>query len=213
MNVSPRCNDMNLRHIKTVSLVSPDNVVYEFIGTIRDISHELVYTHGVKSEEYAYHGIQRVLSKKAMHFIGWRLLENMGYDWTAPVKRNYMHKFWDVKLVAPDGTVYGPIENLERFCREHGVTRSSDLISVINGNTKYNNGWFLEGSKPPVKNSRTYDVIIADGSGIQYGPIQNLTEFARIHSVSASALRQFIVGTRPKYKNWEIIKPLENNDE
>lgn len=213
ININPRCEDINRRHIICINLVSPDNINYSFTGTMRDISRQMYSKFNFKSENYVYQGINRLLNGKSKHFIGWRLTDNEEFDWTAPIKRNYNTKQWDVKLVSPNGEVFGPICNLEQFCREHDIKYSSDLINLINGKTRYINGWYIEGNLPVTKNSRVYDVIIEDGDGIQYGPITNLTEFSRKHSVSQSALRQFIVGNRAKYKNWKIIKPLENNDE
>lgn len=213
INKSIQCRDMNLRHIRTVTLISPNGISYNFCGTIKDIAKKLHDEHGFNKEEYVYHGLCRLLSEKVKHFRGWRLVKNASFDWSIPIKRKLRSKIWNVRLVSPDGVVYGPIDNLEQFCREHGVKRSSDLLNVINGHTRYNNGWHLEGTSTVAKNSRTYDVVIEDGAGNRYGPINNLTDFARSHSVSQSALRQFIVGNRTKYKNWKIIKPLENKDE
>lgn len=213
INRSPRCEDMNIRHIISINLVSPDNINYTFKGTMRDISREMCSKFNFKSENYVYHGLNRLINKKSKHFIGWRLENNADFDWKAPIKRKYNTKKWDVRLVSPHGEVFGPICNLEHFCREHNIRHSSDIINLIAGRTRYINGWYIEGNLPVTKNSRVYDVIIEDGNGVRYGPITNLTEFARNHSASQSTLRQFIVGNRPKYKNWKIIKPLENNDE
>lgn len=213
INKSPRCEDINKRHIISINLVSPDNINYSFRGTVRDISREMCSNFNFKSENYVYQGLTRLLNGKSKHFIGWRLTNNADFDWKTPIKRKYNTKQWNVKLVSPCGEVFGPICNLEKFCREHGIRYSSGLINLINGKTRYINGWYIEGNLPVTKNSRVYNVIIEDSDGIRYGPITNLTEFARNHSASQSALRQFIVGNRPKYKNWKIIKPLESNDE
>ena len=113
MNKIPQPSGMNARYIKTIALVSPNNTLYQFTGTIRDIANELCQKHDINDEEYVYHGILRLLSKKSKHFIGWRLIENDSYDWKAPIARRYHHKKWDVKLVAPDGIVHGPIDYLE----------------------------------------------------------------------------------------------------
>jgi group I intron endonuclease len=41
-------------------------------------------------------------------------------------------KTYAVQLLAPDGTVYGPIINLHAFCREHELDRAS-ILRLING--------------------------------------------------------------------------------
>lgn len=41
-------------------------------------------------------------------------------------------KIYNTQLLAPDGTIYGPITNLHAFCREHNLDRSS-ILRLMNG--------------------------------------------------------------------------------
>lgn len=56
-------------------------------------------------------------------------------NWSPEGKRKVVEskqKTYIVELLAPDGTVYGPITNLHAFCREHDLDRAS-ILRLING--------------------------------------------------------------------------------
>jgi group I intron endonuclease len=52
-------------------------------------------------------------------------------------------KTYDVRLVAPEGVVYGPITNLHAFCREHLLDRAS-VLRLISGKQKRVGQWKLQ---------------------------------------------------------------------
>ncbi len=51
-------------------------------------------------------------------------------------------KMWNVKLIDPDGYIFGPIRNLSEFGRTHGIY-SQYLSRLIRGHIKEINGWRL----------------------------------------------------------------------
>jgi group I intron endonuclease len=51
-------------------------------------------------------------------------------------------KFYDVRLMDPDGNVYGPIQNIRAFSKEHDLS-SQKMYLVIKGNRNHHKGWKL----------------------------------------------------------------------
>lgn len=49
-------------------------------------------------------------------------------------------------FVAPDGTIYAPVTNLNAFCREHGLT-ASIMYNLVTGKERQHKGWTLYQSK------------------------------------------------------------------
>lgn len=45
-------------------------------------------------------------------------------------------------FVAPDGTIYAPVKNLNAFCREHGLTYPS-MHGLVSGQYRQHKGWTL----------------------------------------------------------------------
>jgi len=54
-------------------------------------------------------------------------------------------KFYDVVLISPDNTEYGPIQNLSKFCRQHNL-KHSKLGLVIRQLRPHHKGWRIKSS-------------------------------------------------------------------
>ena len=51
-------------------------------------------------------------------------------------------KTYDVKIVSPDGRIFGPLHNLRKFCREHGLNQA-EVWKLISHKTVQTKGWKL----------------------------------------------------------------------
>lgn len=51
-------------------------------------------------------------------------------------------KLYDIKLISLDGEIFGPIQNLTKFCRVHNLNRRH-VITLINKKRKSHKGWKL----------------------------------------------------------------------
>ena len=207
MNNSVECRHMNNRHIKQYYIVSPNDEIIEIYGTIVDISN-IVKKSGISTK---LNTIQRmlgdVISKKRLHYKGWRLEENFNLNWENInlTRTNYTGKTYNISIIGPDGTLYENITNLSKFSRSQGLP-SSALHSVIGKHTKYYKGWRLPGEEKYERNAKLYDIILESPEGIRYEKILNLTKFAKEHGLSQGGLRQFVIGNLKTYKDWKLIK-------
>ena len=78
---------------------------------------------------------------KAKSYKGFRLPENLDYDFKNYRKVNGRRaKLHNVKLISPNGEIYGPIFNIEEFCRIHFLS-ASGLRHLISGKNKSHKGW------------------------------------------------------------------------
>ena len=75
---------------------------------------------------------------------GWRLLENKHITKDS-IKTDRISKIsntYDVRIQSPTNKVFGPISNLNQFCKEHGLSQSS-MHDLIKGKRKAYKGWIL----------------------------------------------------------------------
>jgi group I intron endonuclease len=153
--------------------------------------------------------VSRLLSGKNKSCKGWRKIDDKDYDY-----RNYRKvnnkgaKFHDVKLLGPDGLIYGPIFNLEEFSRVHNLN-SSVFSNIIHGRTRYCNGWSLytdDLTRPIEKNAKEYDFTLVSPSGEEFKNIRNLTKFCKDRNLPTSSIRDLCFGKLKKsnYKGWYI---------
>lgn len=82
--------------------------------------------------------IRSLISGRTRYVNGWSIYDGSE---TCPAAKN--SKVFNIKLLSPDGTVYGPISNLAEFCRRHNLNQSS-MQRIITGKHKSNHkGWTM----------------------------------------------------------------------
>jgi len=181
------------------SLVSPSNESYEFIG----------YSEAAIITNCSISFLSKVVNKKCKSCRGWRLPENIDYDCESyrkvEGKGAILH---DIRLLGPDGNIYGPIFNISNFARDKKLDPSV-FHNIIYGRTRYCNGWSLyngHNEHPMVKNSKEYNIKLCSPDGLIFQDIRNLTKFCREHDLSVSCIRDLIAYKIKKgnYKGWTI---------
>lgn len=184
---------------KRFTLISPNNEEVEFFGL----------TEASRLINSSPSFISRLLKGEVKSCKGWRLIDNIDYDYKNYRRtKNRGAKSHNILLIGPDGNLYGPIFNLEEFARQQGL-KSSVFSNIINGRTRYCNGWSLyDGTleMPIEKNAKVYSVTLIDPDGLEFENIKNLTKFCRERNLSPAGLRSLIAGKIKKlnYKGWKI---------
>jgi group I intron endonuclease len=192
--------EYNFDKMKSFSLIGTDNQEYFFTG----------YTNASKSIGVNSDGIRLVVIGKLKSYKGWRLPENINYDYKNYRKKNGRGgKFHDVKLLSPDGVVYDGIHNLEEFSRIHKTISASNISNLIKGRTRYVNGWsiFTGNINPPLeKNAKIYNITLISPNGEKHSNIKNLTKFCKEKNICITSIRNLINGKSKKdnYKGWVI---------
>lgn len=192
----------NKSRMKTFELVSPNNEIHKFKG----YSTAAKFIGG-KCDSTC---IWQLFNGKSKSYKGWRLVENINYDYKNPNKiKGKGARLHNVKLLSPEGIVYGPIFNMESFSIEHNVL-SSALYNIISGRIRTYNGWSLfTGSYEKLleKNAKVYDVNLTSPDGKVITEIKNLTKFCKENNLSISSMKSFIMGNTKKteYKGWKRI--------
>jgi len=146
--------------------------------------------------------------------------------------RQMKSKTW-AGVVSPTGKVYDTIENMSEFCREHGL--NDDKMRQVSRGIRYSYmGWITtvreqfddkdkeyrkrlserqKGAwKERKKNylnkpgcPKKYDVKLKSPSGKVFGPIENLSEFARKHNVDQRKMLMVINRERKSHKRWTLM--------
>lgn len=211
-NINPavQVTGNNARQVQQITLISPSNKTINFNGTLREIAAQ-IHTQLVDPPTLGSCAniLGQVLNKKKKHLRGWRLPENAAYNWKARSARSYHAKTWDIQLLGPEGQIIGPITNIEQFCRDHDILNSSVIHNLIMGRTRYANGWSIysgDAGHPPAKNSKVYNILLVDPLGNTYGPISNLSKFARDHNLSKSGLQAIIWKKQQSHRGWKTLK-------
>lgn len=207
-NATPSVEPMalNNRHIKTVTLVSPQDRLVTFTGTNRSIAEQVnANTNNPPLNKSTEICISQLLKEKRLHWRGWRLPDNRHVVWNTPKLVNYHHKFFDIKLRGPDGAIHGPIHNLAKFCREHDIKNHSLLHNLISGRTRYANGWSLADYDIPIaKNAKEYNIALIDPTGNSHQLIANLTKFAKDHGLTKSGLQHLLWKKQKTHRGWML---------
>ncbi len=209
LNKSVEVRNMNARFNKNYSLISPDNILYNFYGNVADFSRMLTMIDSSISCKTFEYAIRRLLKGEIIHFRGWRLTENKDVEWeNIPINRRkiYNGKKYNVMLLAPSGEIVGPIINIEKFCKKYNLCSAGNVHRLINNKIPSYKGWTILGTGNHLKtrNAKNFDVIIIDPDGNEYGPIYNLTKFAREHNVNITGLQQLVKKNILEYKKWRI---------
>ena len=84
---------------------------------------------------------------------------------------------YQVKLLAPDGTVHGPIVGLGTFARKHDLYKEN-LSGLLNGRLKSYKGWTLLDGKSKRPQSQRRSCNFLSPKGKLYVDVRNFTEFA-----------------------------------
>lgn len=203
MNCSVAPITLNNKYRKDFKLIDPNGQLIEFKSCfITDIARQINVNVA---------GLYAILNKKCLSHHGWRLEENKDYDYKnwRETDKNYFSKFYDVKLLSPDGEIFGPIKNIHEFCRRNQIENVSHIFNLIAGRTRYVNGWSIYNGtlqKPIEKNAKVFDVKLVAPDGVIYGPISNLTKFAKEHKLNISSLRNLLSGKIKSkfYQGWML---------
>jgi len=112
-----------LQKVYDVRVVCPNNKEYGPITNLRAFCRE----HGINDKNF-----RSMINGYAKICQGWRLLENKHITKDS-IKTDRISKIsntYDVRIQSPTNKVFGPISNLNQFCKEHGLSQSSmhDLI-------------------------------------------------------------------------------------
>ncbi len=206
MNPTVEVCGNNNRHIRTVTLIDPNNEEVKLTGTITSIA---TIVHSTLVNGPTIHtvklSISKVLNGTQPHYRGWRLPINNKLQWDVPRQVNYFHKVWDVLLRDPNGAIHGPITNLAQFCRDHNIVNPSLIHNLIAGRTKYVNGWSMgDRDVPSSKNAKRYDIALIDHLGNSHTLYDNLSEFARLHNLTKSGLQHLIWGKQRSHRGWRM---------
>ncbi|SRR6266508_150236 len=116
-------------------------------------------------------------------------------------------------FVAPDGTIYRDITNLQAFCAAHGL--NDNMHKVLRGRATHCHGWVLYDDDPATIQARlaharqdmqprTYAFIAPDGT--EHRNITNVSAFCREHGLRQGLLSAVWRGERPHHKNWRALK-------
>lgn len=199
-------------------LLGPDDKLYKFKGF--ESAALALDLQGVKIQSVAI-ALSKLVKEisKSKSYKGWRLPVNKDFNYEnyrkeVLVKRKSAAKLHNIKLLSPQGKVYGPIFNLAKFCSEHNVDQSI-LSNIIAKRTQYSNGWSLfEGSyeKPKSKNSKVFETNIVSPNNIIYNNISNLAEFCRSHDLKISSFTDLVKGKIKcgEHKGWKLLKSNGN---
>jgi hypothetical protein len=117
-------------------------------------------------------------------------------------------------FIDPNGSPAGPITNLNRFCREHGLDTGS-MQGVASGRLYSYHGWTyandrqkLTPSPPPRREKKTYGGFI--NSEGQQVVINNLQEFCQTHGLNLAHMCDLATGKRKSHKGWTWRKEEEH---
>lgn len=206
MNSKVNVSYLNDKSRKDYVLVDPNNKIIEFKNHL--ITEIVLKINKDYENAVSATGLHHVIKGKNKSHKKWRTLENIEYNFSRKGEKR-LGKFYDIKLLSPNGVVYGPIQNLKEFCTIHKISLPN-MLNLIAGRTRYILGWSLfNGSfeKPHIKFSKKYDVKIQSPDGVVYGPIINLTKFCRDHELNLSGMQNLIAGKKKKncYKNWKLL--------
>jgi len=210
----PKCYNINKETDPNKSLVEYNNCRKKSITLLDPENKEVSFNsicEAARIINCSSSFVSRLLSGKNKSCKGWRTIENKDYDYKNYRKiKNKGAKFHDVKLLGPDGSVYGPIFNLEEFSRVHNLN-SSVFSNIINGRTRYCNGWSLyteDSIRPLEKNAKEYDFTLISPNGDEFKNIRNLTKFCREKKLPVSSIRDlcFDKNKKSNYKGWYVKK-------
>lgn len=115
-------------------------------------------------------------------------------------------------FVAPDGTVYAPVDNLSAFCAEHGLDLAA-LHRVHQGKVKRHKGWTrydgaiaASDQRLSHANAKMYPGFIAP-DGTVYRNITNLSEFCRQHGLIQPNMSAVARGVKASHRGWRRLPP------
>lgn len=119
---------------------------------------------------------------------------------TAESSGSFKAQEWE-GFIDPEGNEV-TITNLEEFCRTHNLTRAS-MWSLAKGNRKLKShkGWTHKNSVRQRDYIKTHEGFI-DPKGNQVGPITNLAEFCRQHSLDTTHMIAVAKGRICSHRGW-----------
>jgi LEM3-like protein len=172
---------------RTYTIVSPDGETYPNVINLQAFERD----HNLPSV------LWHVVRGRVRHYGGWTGWIN-GQE-PRPQPKTYI-------VIAPDGTRYERIINVNAFAKEHTID-AFQLRSALRGDRPHAHGWigWVEGQEPIEKpQPPVYDITAPDGT--MYCGVNNLAAFARDHTLSHSSLYRVASGQYKQYKGWLITK-------
>lgn len=140
-----------------------------------------------------------------------------------------LSKTYNVLLVSPDGTVYGPIINSEQFAKKHQMHPGS-LWKVLTGKVHTYHGWRLSttpddkellrqrglkigkaklGTKRPdveKRHSKLVQRYLLSPNGEKVWLEKGISAFARMHNLSPYKLSLLLSNKRKSHKGWKCYE-------
>lgn len=127
-NISPEAGrHPHFERMLSCTVIAPNGLEVSFTG-MRKFCREV----GIRFSSFCDMVNGRIVSAE-----GWRLPKNRSRPIGLTLPKQY-----NVKLVAPSGMIYGPITNLESFCRDHQLQASS-IRHLLAGRYRSSKGWKL----------------------------------------------------------------------
>lgn len=117
-----------------------------------------------------------------------------------------------IRLVDPTGFVH-EANGIKAFCNKHNLSNS--LISkLISGKKEIYKGWHLEGAMNPKVKKRGFTKLhmikLISPEGIEYGPIQNLNAFCKLHNLHGPEIYRIIKNPHLSTKGWKCIQVVNS---
>lgn len=132
-----------------VDLVSPDGVVYSNIENLEQFSR----THNLNSCS-----LWNLINGKLLTYKNWRLYNTPKKEILLQIRGEKISisklgrsrpdvalrhtKTYDVKLISPNGEIFGPIVGVSNFARKHKLLIPK-LCKLLNGKCKSHKGWTI----------------------------------------------------------------------
>jgi group I intron endonuclease len=107
-------------------------------------------------------------------------------------------------------------KGIEQFCKDHNLS-VSHMCELVQGSIQSYRGWRLLSNKQYIfdrdtlcKNNSaskvaTLDIQIMSPQGTIYGPITNIAEFCREHSLHRISVRNLAAGKIKQTKGWKLL--------
>lgn len=132
-----------------------------------------------------------------------RLKSYKGWSHKSSIRQRPYYRTYS-GFIAPDGLEIGPIENLARFCRKHGLEKSH-MVALYRGKLLSHSGWTHVLTRERIPSFKTYSGFI-DPSGTSV-IISNLAAFCREQSLDVVHMREVRSRIRKSHKGWTWRDP------
>ncbi len=119
---------------------------------------------------------------------------------TTKASRKYKMNKCKYKAISPTGDEYIIEDTMERFCKEHGLTRTK-MISLSSGKIKAYRGWQCQ-KIDDKKSQRHKTFILGNMVTGEIATTNNIIEFAKKRNLSSKRLYEVARNVRYCHKQW-----------